>query len=445
MKIKYIGLLLLTVAAMPLFASIFIIEGTGSLLPPVYAVDEDDDNDCVNHSDGTIEVTCDISFAQLAKNVNGDSVLKNLGNGTYLLSADLKVNEGAKLVIAAPDVTWIKISNKGSSQYNILVDGGQMDIYGTKITSWDPDKNSVVEQNEKGSIPRPYINYQDSEDGVIQNSELAYMGYAGNEKRGLSFTKTTANIEIRNSDFHHWWYAFYSNGAKNVTIDNSTFHDNYKYAIDPHTGTHDMNITNNHVYNNPGSGIICSLDCSDILIQNNTVHDNGKHGIGLSRNMHESIIRNNTIYNSPRGIVISESPKNEVYGNMIYNTSDGFHLTVPSSPPIDGHTTENRIYNNTIRDSENGFVIIRADDNTFANNTLENIRSFEYSIKDGAEIAIENQHFTDDKFAGASETNKVAISNSGMIIDDSSRIYDTGSEPYTGKLSDEAITITSIK
>ena len=302
-------------------------------------------SNCINLSDRTIEVSCDTTFAQLAKNVNDDSLLKILGNGEYLLSADLHINEDASLLIAAPEVTWIKISNKGSPQYNILVDGGQMDIKGVKITSWDPEKSAVVDQNSKGSVPRPYINYKDAKGGIIQTSELAYMGYDGNEKRGFSLAGDTSNIEIRDSDFHHWWYAFYSNGAENVTIDNNQFHDNYKYAIDPHTGTHDMKITNNHVYNNPGSGIICSIDCYDILIENNTIHDNGKTGINLSRNMHDSIVRNNTIYNSPREISISDSPNNEIYDNTIYDVAEGFHY-------VDGHTPKNKIHDNTIHEDE---------------------------------------------------------------------------------------------
>jgi hypothetical protein len=35
-------------------------------------------------------------------------------------------------------------------------------------------------------------------------------------------------------------------------------HDNIEYGIDPHSGTHDMYITYNKVYNN-NHGIICSV------------------------------------------------------------------------------------------------------------------------------------------------------------------------------------------
>lgn len=317
-------------------------------LPAAYAIDDEDDNDsCINYdrSDKMVELACDTTFEQLANNIRDDSVIKNLGNGEYLLSASIEVTDKSRLTIASPAVTWIKISNEGSPQYNINVAGGRMDINGVRITSWDPDENSTVDQNTKGSVPRPYIHEQNARGGIIQNSELGYLGYDGGHLRGLSFVDKSANIEIRNNIFHHFWYAFYSNGASNVTIDGNIYHDNHLYAIDPHTGTHHMNITNNHVYNNPSSGIICSIDCSNILVENNTVHDNGSNGISLSRNMQDSIVRNNTIYNLPRGIVINDSRDNEVYGNTIYNVSEGIHYT-------DVQVTKNKIYNNTISEKQ---------------------------------------------------------------------------------------------
>jgi hypothetical protein len=137
---------------------------------------------CSSISEGAILITCDTTFEQAAKNINDDSVLRSLGNGEYLLNSDLHVEEGARLTIASPEVKWVKISNEGSLQYSIVVNG-YMDIDGVKITSWDPEENSVVYQDSLGSVLRPYIHYQDADGGVIQNSELAHTGYDG-EKGG---------------------------------------------------------------------------------------------------------------------------------------------------------------------------------------------------------------------------------------------------------------------
>jgi len=181
-----------------------------------------------------------------------------------------------------------------------------------KITSWDPEKNTAVYQDALGSIPRPYIVYDSAKGGLIQNSELAYMGSDGEIRRGFSIIGDSADIELRNNDFHHWWFAFFSSGVGNITLDGNKFHDNYRFAIDPHTGTHDMKIINNHVHHNKYSGIICSEDCSNILIEGNLIHDNPKDGIDLSKNMHDSIVRNNLIYNTNKGISFNGSPDNEI-------------------------------------------------------------------------------------------------------------------------------------
>jgi len=87
--------------------------------------------------------------------------------------------------------------------------------------------------------------------------------------------------------------------------------------LDPHTATHDMIIRNNIVYDNNGSGIICSLNCYNILIENNKVHDNAENGIDFSRNMTKSIARNNIVYNEPSGVFVSQSHNNQIFNNTI--------------------------------------------------------------------------------------------------------------------------------
>jgi poly(beta-D-mannuronate) C5 epimerase len=96
------------------------------------------------------------------------------------------------------------------------------------------------------------------------------------------------------SKFHDMWMAFYSKEAYTIKVDCNEYYDNIKYALDPHTGTHDMNVTNNQLYNNT-NGVICSDDCYNILVEGNTVHDNSNAGIFFSRNMTDSIARNNHV------------------------------------------------------------------------------------------------------------------------------------------------------
>ena len=114
-----------------------------------------------------------------------------------------------------------------------------------------------------------------------------------------------------------------SKGVDGIRIEDNSVHNNIHYGLDSHTGTHDMSIKNNTVHDNGSIRIICSLDCYSITIENNTVYNNTKMGIMLSRNMTDSIVRYNTVSIEDRGIVISESSKNEVYNNTITDSDSG--------------------------------------------------------------------------------------------------------------------------
>ena len=82
--------------------------------------------------------------------------------------------------------------------------------------------------------------------------------------------------------FHDIYFAFYSSGSNNITIDNNEYYHNLLYAIDPHTDSYDFKITNNHVHHNYKFGIIFSLICSGFLVENNTIHDNNEGKTDLS-------------------------------------------------------------------------------------------------------------------------------------------------------------------
>jgi mannuronan 5-epimerase len=103
---------------------------------------------------------------------------------------------------------------------------------------------------------------------------------------------------------------------KEKTVDGNEYYNNIKYALDPHTGTHDMSITNNWLHHNP-IGAICSDRCYNILIEGNLLEHNTDYGIYFSRNMHDSIARDNHVSNTTSGITVSESSNNQIYNNII--------------------------------------------------------------------------------------------------------------------------------
>src|SRR5215211_2759225 len=329
---------------------------------------------CINYdqSENTIIISCDSSFRDAVNTVNDRAILEQLGDGgEYLLKASLQVDDDTTFSISPNDITWLKITDT-----NGIIVYGRIQIDGVKITSWDIEANSPVPQTNTGSIPRAFINLRESEGGFVHDSEIAYLGYQEFGRRGFDLfgDGPSHDLEIRGSKFHDMWFAFYSRGAYNITVDGNEYYNNIKYALDPHSGTHDMNITNNYLHHNP-IGAICSDRCSNILIEGNRAEHNSNAGIFFSRNMHDSIARNNYIYNTTTGIIVSESPNNEIYSNTIEEaTSAGIRLSNPPNPD-DGFTEDNHVYNNTISNSEDGIREIRSDGNILEDNKFFNIES----------------------------------------------------------------------
>jgi mannuronan 5-epimerase len=406
---------------------------------------------CIDYDEGqnTIVINCNSSFSDVVQTLNDPEILASLGNGEYILNANLEI---------ADEVSFAMTSNSDGLQYlklageNGIIVYGQILIDGVKITSWDIAEEDVIQQAINGAISRGYVRFAGSEGAQILNSEFGYLGNAQPGGRGFDLfgDGPSHDMVIRGSKFHHMWFAFYSREAYNIVVDGNEYYNNIKYALDPHTGTHDMTITNNWVHHNP-LGIICSLDCYNILIEGNRVENNVNHGIFFSRNMHDSIARNNHVSNSSIGITVAESPNNQIYNNRIEGiTSQGIRLF---NPPMadDGLTENNFVYNNTIINSEDGIGAVRSQDNVLENNTLSNIQSSDYLLVGGSSIIIRGQHFDNDLISqvGSGTSSHVEIVDSGIIevregeIDEGDS-HNTDIEPYSRTFSSgDDITVDS--
>jgi mannuronan 5-epimerase len=349
-----------------------------------------------DQTENTLNVNCNSSFPAVARAINDPEIVENLGNGEYLLNATLEIADDITFEMnssnADDNIQYLKIVGENG----IIVDGKIL-IDGIKITSWNNSSNNIVSQDMNGSIRRGYIQFAASEGSQIINSEFGFLGDVEPGLRGFDLLgdgdgEPSHDMVIRGNKFHDMWMGFYSNGAYNIVIDGNEYYNNIKYTVDPHTVTHDMNITNNYIHHNR-IGIICSLDCYNILIEGNVVEHNKDYGIFFSRNVHDSIARNNHVYNSSTGLMVSESPNNEIYNNTIEGgTSQGIYLFNPVQPD-DGVTQGNLVYNNTIINSENGVVATRSHDNIVQNTTFYDIEESEYRLSGDSSIRIKGQHF----------------------------------------------------
>jgi parallel beta-helix repeat protein len=418
---------------------------------------DNEEGPCIDYdaAENTIAIDCDASFLDVVQSINDPGILEELEEeegGQYLLKANLEVNDGVTFSMTPDDgLQYLKIADA-----NGIIVYGKIQIAGLKITSWDTETNSPIFQTITGSIPRAFINLRGSEGGSIQDSEISHLGYSGSGRRGFDLfgDGPSHDLEIRGSEFHNMWFAFFSNRAYNIVVDGNEYHHNIKYALDPHTGTYNMNITNNWLHHNP-IGAICSLNCYNILVEGNVIHHNSDYGIFFSRNMHDSIARNNQIYNVTTGIMVSESPNNQIYNNTIEAaTSQGIRLQNPELPDDGGFTEDNLVYNNTIISSGEGIGATRSHDNILENNRFSDIESGEYLLSGNSDIIIRGQNFDNILIAeeGSATENLVEIVDSGTIevtevandggeglVDEEgaeNNFYNTDNEPYRKRLSD---------
>ena len=348
-----------------------------------------------DQTENTINVNCNASFLNVVQTINDTKVVKSLGNGEYLLNSTIEVADDITFEMNSSDaggdnLRYLKIAGE-----NGIIVYGKILIDGIKITSWNISSNNIIPQDMNGNISRGYIQFAASEGSQIINSEFGYLGDVEPGRRGFDLVgdgdgEPSHDMLIRGSKFHDMWFAFYSNGAYNIVIDGNEYYNNIEYTVDPHSATHNTNITNNHIHHNR-IGVICSLDCYNILIDGNKINHNREYGIFFSRNMHDSIARNNHVYNSSTGIMISESPNNKIHNNTVERASShGIRLFNPILPD-DGLTEGNLVYNNTIISSQNGIVATRSHDNMVQNTTFSDIESSEYRLSGDSSIIVGQQ------------------------------------------------------
>jgi mannuronan 5-epimerase len=373
-----------------------------TLIPTPQVQFTDASTSCVSYQSGvnTITINCDASFLNVVQAINDPGILaqEEGQQGQYILNANLEVADGVafEMTSSRDGLQYLKIAGE-----NGIIVYGKILIDGVTITSWDIADEEVIPQDMNGTIRRGYVQFAASEGSQIINSEFGYLGDVEPGRRGFDLfgEGPSHDMEIRGSIFHDMWFAFYSNSAYNITVDGNEYYNNIKYALDPHTVTHDMIITNNWLHDNP-IGVICSDRCYNILIEGNLIEDTTDIGIFFSRNMTDSIARNNQVINARVGILVSESPNNQIYNNTIEGaTSQGIRLLNPELPD-DGLTEDNIVYNNVITSSEDGIAAARSQNNIVENTTFSGIESDEYHLSGNSSITIRGQQFDDTLISG---------------------------------------------
>jgi parallel beta-helix repeat protein len=261
-----------------------------------------------------------VTLTALSKAVANPAALDQPNPGEWLLGANLEVVNGASLVVAAPEVSWLKMSSGTKGYISIKVLGGKFNVNGTCITSWDTDKKTVDDQYQDG---RAFLLARDGGQMNIDRAELRFLGHSETESYGLAWRLEGSGGSITNSIISHLYFGLYSFEVGGLVVTDNEVFSSVVYGIDPHTGSHDMKIQRNVVHDNGKHGIILAEDCVNSVISDNIVYRNQHHGIVLYLRSDKNTIENNeTFDNLAQGININESSNNVVRNNKVYNNTE---------------------------------------------------------------------------------------------------------------------------
>jgi parallel beta-helix repeat protein len=276
----------------------------------------------------TIELTAgeNATLPALAEAVQDPAALREIAPGEWLLGADLVVMPGASLAIATPTVGWLKLASDSGRTASLKALGGNLNINGSCITSWDVAQNRADTEYTDG---RGYLLARDGAQMTIDRAELRFLGNAAVESYGLSWRTDGTTGKLTNSVVSHNYFGLYSYEVSGLVVQDNEIHDNVLYGIDPHTGSRDLVIERNVVYRNGKHGIILAEDCTNSVIRDNIVYANKHHGIVLYLRSDQNLIENNDSFgNAAQGININESSDNTIRGNRVYdNVESGIGIS----------------------------------------------------------------------------------------------------------------------
>jgi parallel beta-helix repeat protein len=259
----------------------------------------------------------DTSLAGVSRVLERAELLQELAPGEWLLSANLRVEPGAALRLAAPVVRWLKLRSDDQGFVWLKAQGGRLEFADTCVSSWDAARGGYDENFQNG---RSFVLARKGAQMDIRASDLRYLGYNGPESYGLAWRLSGTTGQIVDSFVSHNFYGVYSFEVDDLVIRGNETHHNVMYGIDPHTRSMRLVIEDNVAHHNGKHGIILAEECSDGLVRNNVAFNNLHHGIVIYQRSNNNVVEGNTAYgNGGQGINVNDSAGTVVRGNTVYD------------------------------------------------------------------------------------------------------------------------------
>jgi parallel beta-helix repeat protein len=283
------------------------------------------------------------TLAGIHQALGASTALQELAPGEWLLNANLRVEAGARLRVAAPEVRWLKLRSDATAFVWLKALGGQIAFADTCVSSWDPSAKRYDENYQDG---RSFVLARDGARLDIQGSDLRYLGYDGPESYGLAWRVRGTTGQIVDSFVSHNFYGVYSFEVDDLLIRGNETHHNVMYGIDPHSRSNRLVIEGNVSHDNGKHGIILAEECSDGVVRNNVAYNNLHHGIVIFQRSNNNLVEANTAYsNGGQGINVNDSTNTSVRGNTVYDNLEsgiGVGQRASATQVVGNHVQANR-------------------------------------------------------------------------------------------------------
>ncbi|MEP7189098.1 MAG: right-handed parallel beta-helix repeat-containing protein, partial [Roseiflexaceae bacterium] len=305
--------------------------------------------------------------------------------GEWLLSANLRIEAGARLSVAAPEARWLKLRSDDQGFVWIKAGGGELEFSGTCISSWDAKRKQFDENYQDG---RAFVLARDGARMDIHNSDLRYLGYDGSEAYGLAWRLKDTTGQIVDSFVSYNFYGIYSFQVADLVIRGNEADHNVMYGIDPHTQSMRLVIENNVAHDNGKHGIILAEECSNGIIRNNVAYNNLHHGIVIYQRSNDNLVEGNTAYgNGGHGININDSANTIVRGNTVYDNLE-------AGIGIGQQASATQLLGNAVRANRGDGITLYSNvkGSLLRENTISDNARFGIYVKSAGELSVEGNH-----------------------------------------------------
>ncbi|MDT4993367.1 MAG: mannuronan 5-epimerase [Actinoplanes sp.] len=251
--------------------------------------------------------------------------LTELRPGVFILRKALVQAAGTRLVIAAPQVTQLRMVSTGKVGEEVYLTGvsAKVAFNGTTVTSWRLNGTP----DPLPSLQRPFISYD--QPGSVLTAAGSHFSYLGGDSilaYGVTWGRQSTG-SATDTTFDHNFFGAYSNAAVSVLLQGDIFRDNDLYGLDPHSGSRRLVIRDNMSFDNGSHGIILSRDVVDSVITGNRTFGNRYNGIMMDAHSDRNLISGNQSWNNDGdGIVVQNSDHVTVRGNLVNGNRVGVRV-----------------------------------------------------------------------------------------------------------------------